>query len=75
MSTLFQFNDTLIQYLLSQSPIQNDPWNGTLDATNDKNECLQLDSLIAGSVKGDEDCLYINVYTPGVSSFQFQKFD
>ncbi|XP_046629732.1 juvenile hormone esterase-like [Neodiprion virginianus] len=38
------------------------PWNGILDAGNNPNACIQReDELI-----GDEDCLYLNVYTPQI---------
>lgn len=45
-----------------QPPQKNFKWNGTLDTTNDPQECVQ-GSLI---VTGNEDCLYINVYVPKV---------
>ncbi|KAJ8937475.1 hypothetical protein NQ314_011864 [Rhamnusium bicolor] len=43
-------------------PLKNEKWKGTLDTTRDKSECVQ------GShpVRGSEDCLYINVYTPSL---------
>lgn len=36
-----------------------EPWHGILDATKESNICLQL-----GSTDSQEDCLYLNVYTP-----------
>ncbi|KAF2886734.1 hypothetical protein ILUMI_19439 [Ignelater luminosus] len=40
-------------------------WNGTLDATNPHPVCPQMHFIVKGSKpEGDEDCLYLNVYTP-----------
>ncbi|KAF2885851.1 hypothetical protein ILUMI_20324 [Ignelater luminosus] len=39
-------------------------WAGTLDATKPHNACPQLDILANNNYIGDEDCLYLNVYTP-----------
>ncbi|KAJ4446924.1 hypothetical protein ANN_13625 [Periplaneta americana] len=42
-----------------------EPWNGTLDATKDGSECIQGDFFNPeADIKGQEDCLYLNVYTP-----------
>ncbi|HXG19689.1 MAG TPA: carboxylesterase family protein [Methylomirabilota bacterium] len=38
-------------------------WQGVLEATQLGNVCPQLS---AGSTVGDEDCLFLNVYTPGL---------
>ncbi|XP_066147122.1 juvenile hormone esterase-like [Euwallacea fornicatus] len=49
------------------APLPNSPWNGTLDATTERSQCVQFSSddlLGLGDISGDEDCLYINVYTP-----------
>ncbi|HJU11028.1 MAG TPA: carboxylesterase family protein, partial [Candidatus Binataceae bacterium] len=37
-------------------------WSGTLDATRPASECPQIN--FRGQVKGSEDCLYLNIYTP-----------
>jgi hypothetical protein len=39
-------------------------WEGVLDASEPGPPCIQL----FGSVIGSEDCLYLNVFTPQVSS-------
>ncbi|XP_066143814.1 juvenile hormone esterase-like [Euwallacea fornicatus] len=43
------------------SPVQNVPWKGYWNATNDANACIQGSNE---DIKGDEDCLYVNVYSP-----------
>nr|AYN64428.1 carboxylesterase [Dendroctonus armandi] len=51
------------------SPVKNDPWTGTLDATKDKVACTQIGLFYSSStnVTGSEDCLYINVYSTNVT--------
>nr|XP_005987005.1 PREDICTED: para-nitrobenzyl esterase-like isoform X1 [Latimeria chalumnae]XP_014343873.1 PREDICTED: para-nitrobenzyl esterase-like isoform X1 [Latimeria chalumnae] len=42
-------------------------WNGTYDATSFKHICAQVQPLDAsGTVLGEEDCLYLNVWTPSL---------
>ncbi|PSN42538.1 hypothetical protein C0J52_03840 [Blattella germanica] len=42
-------------------------WEAVLDATKDAPSCTQRNILAKGSqVSGQEDCLYINVYTPHI---------
>ncbi|KAK7016405.1 Carboxylesterase 5A, partial [Halocaridina rubra] len=45
-------------------PIPAAPWNGTRDGTKDPQRCPQLQFYIT---VGEEDCLYLNVYTPMAS--------
>ncbi|XP_046739871.1 esterase E4-like [Diprion similis] len=40
------------------------PWSGTLDADHMPNACIQNEV----ELMGDEDCLYLNVYTPQLPS-------
>ncbi|XP_054168154.1 cholinesterase 2-like [Oppia nitens] len=47
-----------------KAPVPHPGWSGVLDTTNFRPMCPQLDSR--GSQLGDEDCLFLNVYTPGV---------
>ncbi|XP_060878026.1 esterase FE4-like [Metopolophium dirhodum] len=42
-----------------KAPVPVEPWNGILDATKESNICIQQ-----GSTDGEEDCLYLNVYSP-----------
>nr|QEE13693.1 carboxylesterase 13 [Mythimna separata] len=44
-------------------PQPPDSWEGIRDGTRDCNVCAQFDKEEKG-IKGDEDCLYLNVYTP-----------
>jgi hypothetical protein len=50
-----------------QSPQPADSWDGTRDALVEGPTCAQID-LLKKDFKGEEDCLYLNVYTPKVSS-------
>ncbi|XP_076754342.1 juvenile hormone esterase-like [Xylocopa sonorina] len=50
-----------IKNLRFKSPVPKNKWHGTLEAKKDGNECIQLQD---GDVRGSEDCLYLNVYTP-----------
>ncbi|XP_046610855.1 esterase E4-like [Neodiprion virginianus] len=38
------------------------PWNGILDAGSNPNACIQREDKLFG----DEDCLYLNIYTPRI---------
>ncbi|XP_063224005.1 juvenile hormone esterase-like isoform X2 [Bacillus rossius redtenbacheri] len=41
------------------------PWSGVLDATQDGAMCVQKNYLVAPyELQGQEDCLFVNVYTP-----------
>ncbi|XP_046752295.1 esterase E4-like [Diprion similis] len=53
-----------IENLRFANPVPADGWNGTRNASVDSNECPQVSS---GEIIGDEDCLYLNVYTPQLS--------
>jgi len=49
-----------------QPPQPSSSWGGTLVATEYGSVCPQQESFgeNAGSYKGEEDCLYLNIYTP-----------
>jgi len=49
-----------------KAPQPAEAWEGTLDATEDLPECIQAATLGGGDITGQEDCLYLNVYTPGL---------
>ncbi|KAI4468811.1 carboxylesterase [Holotrichia oblita] len=50
-----------VNELRFKEPIPAENWEGILDATHDLPDCTQDD---AADVAGQEDCLYLNVYTP-----------
>jgi carboxylesterase type B len=50
-----------------QAPQEPDPWFGVRNALADGSPCPQIDKLVKEDYKGDEDCLFLNVYTPKVS--------
>nr|XP_022900924.1 esterase FE4-like [Onthophagus taurus] len=43
------------------------PWEGILDATEEKEGCFAPNTY-TGKLEGSEDCLHLNVYTPEVNS-------
>ena len=47
-----------------KAPVKNDPWDGVRDATELPGRCAQPSSLNTGAGTDNEDCLYLNVWTP-----------
>ena len=45
-----------------KAPRDPEPWEGTLEADDYGSECTQYD--LFGTVKGSEDCLYLNIWRP-----------
>jgi hypothetical protein len=55
-----------------QSPQPFGKWKGVLDATQPVPKCVQRNVFVdEQEVSGQEDCLFINVYTPHVSVSTF----
>lgn len=52
-----------VGHLKFQPPEPVDPWVDIKSATNGPPFCIQYDALITQMVFGQEDCLYLNVYT------------
>ncbi|XP_033228530.1 esterase E4-like [Belonocnema kinseyi] len=55
------FAEPPVGELRFRSPVPEKPWNGVRLANKDANVCPQESN---GKIKGDENCLYLNVYTP-----------
>lgn len=48
-----------------QAPVPIEPWQDTFDATNVSPICVQKNPYIRQKdIVGQEDCLYLNIYTP-----------
>lgn len=47
---------------------KGDCWEGTFDATKFGEMCFQTDSTNVSIVKGKEDCLFVNVWSPNLNS-------
>ncbi|XP_018575847.1 esterase E4-like [Anoplophora glabripennis] len=64
-----------INNLRFKAPEPPEKWEGVLDATQDGPVCIQKNYFFANPVvEGQEDCLYLNVYThmPGYQNYQGQ---
>ncbi|CAG0886030.1 unnamed protein product [Darwinula stevensoni] len=44
-------------------PERHSGWSGTRDATQEGSVCVQVDEFIKKGIDGDEDCLFLNVFT------------
>lgn len=44
------------------------PWTEIRDCFSFGNSCLQFNPIKNTEIKGDEDCLFLNIYTPNVNS-------
>lgn len=51
-----------------RAPVTVSKWHGTLRAQHEPPMCLQRNQFTRSKeIEGQEDCLYLNVYTPQVS--------
>jgi para-nitrobenzyl esterase len=52
-----------------KAPQKNDTWSGVRDASNFGKRCAQVESTtLMNAASEDEDCLYLNVWTPNASA-------
>ncbi|XP_065212962.1 esterase FE4-like [Planococcus citri] len=49
-----------------KEPQKLKPWLGVWNATKPLSRCLQIDALEPYSILGEEDCLYLNIFTPKI---------
>ncbi|XP_046739905.1 esterase E4-like [Diprion similis] len=47
-----------------KDPVPPVIWNGSIDASRDPEPCVQFDPRIHKEAIGNEDCLFLNIYTP-----------
>ena len=65
-------------YLNTKPPSTPTPWDTVLEATYYQSKCIQY-NIATENVEGEEDCLYLNVFTPMVRksslklNFKFKK--
>ncbi len=68
----------IISLELKKDPVPAKPWDeGTLlDASREGPMCTQYNSILGeGFVHGQEDCLYLNIYTPRVIFLKMLKLN
>lgn len=47
-------------------------WNGIRQADSWGAPCLQFDAVLRGRVLGEEDCLFMNIFTPSINPTKLQ---
>lgn len=50
-----------------QPPVPADSWKGVRQSMQEVNKCAQSEKLYEGDLCGSEDCLYLNIFIPGLS--------
>ncbi|GAB1863192.1 Carboxylic ester hydrolase [Camponotus japonicus] len=53
-----------------KDPVPPEPWSGRRDATKYGNVAVQIDIIKKSEIIGDEDCLYLNVFTTDIKSLK-----
>ena len=61
--TKVPFAEPPLGYLRLRKPVKKQPWSEELDGTQPTPACPQID-LLTNSSKGQEDCLFLNIFTP-----------
>lgn len=69
ISNNYIFNVTL-NFLFKQAPVEIEPWTEVKQTINDTSRCMQVRK---GVLMGSEDCLYLNVFTPVVITYNWEK--
>ncbi|XP_050358467.1 juvenile hormone esterase-like isoform X2 [Nymphalis io] len=49
-----------------KAPQPPESWDGVREATSEGNSCAQIEPFFNKEYSGDENCLFLNVYTPNV---------
>ncbi|CAG4948804.1 unnamed protein product [Parnassius apollo] len=49
-----------------KAPQPPEPWEDVRDATSEGNICAQIEPLLLKQYTGDENCLFLNIYTPNL---------
>ncbi|KAF2902141.1 hypothetical protein ILUMI_04049 [Ignelater luminosus] len=63
--TAIPYAEPPIGVLRFKAPQPAGPWHGILDASKSHPICPQINVFVGDdTIRGDEDCLYLNVYTP-----------
>lgn len=64
-----------IDDLRFKAPQRPQPWDGVKNTQKDSPICTQINPFgrVFDVVTGEEDCLYLNVYTPGKTFYQSKK--
>ena len=67
-----------IDSLRWKAPLDPEPWEGTLEAMKFQSSCVQSANSIQGggeegSMNGNEDCLYLNVWSPPMTQGEIQN--
>ncbi|CAL8073925.1 unnamed protein product [Orchesella dallaii] len=57
-----------INELRFEPPVPSSPWKGIKQVTSYPPWCVQLDAMVRGRTYGQEDCLYLNVFTHSVET-------
>lgn len=58
-----------------QEPQAPDPWRDVRDAQTERSIAPQNVIFFGTGYEGDEDCLFLNVYTPKVTHFLFDQWN